>query len=571
MKRIVKKALSFLLVLSMVFAFCNVNLANAAASSQNVTSDTISQKTIGTNIKTEYGKVHGLQSGDAITWYGIPYAAEPVGALRWSKPQDPKNWTKTLDCTKKEAVALQYSASSKTVVGSTNCLNLDVYAPVTGSNLPVYVFFHGGNNQTGSSLDLNGRNMVIMDNCIVVSVNYRLGLLGFNCLPALQTEKDSSGNYGLYDMQKSLQWVKDNIKRFGGNPNNVTVAGSSAGGRDVMVMLISPLFTGLFQKAFTISGGMTTADEDKSASQISSFLAPLAVKYGKAATTAEAQTWLLTTGNDVKEFLYSLTSEELMELVKDAGIRMSAFPHLYADGVSIPKEGFSTSKYNNVPIIMTTGSDEFSFFNNGLAYTDGSIEPSELSNAKAFGSKYGSLMYDYFNAGESAQSMTATGYKSNIYLLNCNFGHNTAIWTDMPMGSVHTIVGSFLNMSDGLRFYFPTAFKTNGATELTTLTNNYVRNFLWSETGNPNSAGNTTWVPYTSKKSVWMVLDANRDIAYATMVKIKTTNYDAIFTEMDNDKTISDSAKAAVIKTVLNGRWFSTSLDQRYGNDNLWK
>lgn len=524
-------------------------------------------------IKTQYGNVKGLKKDKNVTWYGIPYGAEPVGELRWSEPLNPISWSNTLDCSSKEAVALQYSSSSKSVIGSTNCLNLDVYTTnAKGSDLPVFVFFHGGNNQTGSSFgDLTGTSMVFNEECIIVDVNYRLGLLGFNCLPALQTEADSTGNYGFLDMQKSLQWVKNNIKEFGGDPSNVTVSGHSAGGRDVMAMLISPIFKDLFQKAIISSGGMTLSDEDQSASQIASFLAPKALKDGKASTLEKAQAWLLTSGSDVKEYLYSLTSEELMATVGDAGIRMSAFPHLYADGVSIPKSGFVTTIYNDVPIIMITGSDEFSFFNNGSAYSDGNISKEELAAAKGFGNNYGSQMYGYFNACASAQSMVYYGYRSPIYLMDCNLGHDSTVWPDMPLGAFHGVILGLMDSTNVFRYYFPTAYATEGASQMGVLANGYIKNFLWSKKGNPNSSDRTNWTKYTSASSQWLVLDATRDAASSTMKDIDVTSYEQVFKAMISDTTISDSAKLAVIRTVLNGRWFSSALDRKYNNINLWK
>ncbi|BCN29325.1 carboxylesterase family protein [Anaeromicropila herbilytica] len=537
-------------------------------------SDTIKVKEAqNTVVNTEFGKVKGAKNGRNVTWYGVPYGAEPIGDLRWSNPVDPTKWEGSLDCTTKEEVALQYSAASKKVVGTTDSLNLDIYTTnEKRSDLPVFVFFHGGNNQTGSSYgDLTGTDMVINQDCIVVSVNYRLGLLGFNCLPALQTQEGSTGNYGLLDMQKSLQWVKDNIKQFGGNPNNITISGHSAGGRDVMVMLISPIFKGLFQKAIVSSGGMTTSDVTTSASQIASILAPMAVEDGKVTTLEQGKAWLLTNGSDVKDYLYSLSSERLMAAIGDAGIRMSAFPHLYADGVTIPKEGFQTKVYNQVPVIMITGSDEFSAFNNGSAYTDGSIQSDELTAAKAFGNKYGSQMYGYFNTTASAQSMLANGYKSPIYLMDCNFGHDRVVWPEMAYGSYHGVILSLIDKSSAFRSYFPTAYTTAGANQLGTIADNYMKDFLWSKVGDPNSAKKVNWSKYTTTNSKWLVLDADRNVASATMKNIDITSYNQVFNALDADSTISSAAKASVIKTVLNGRWFSKELDSRYSNISLWK
>ncbi|MEY8354517.1 carboxylesterase family protein [Lachnospiraceae bacterium 54-53] len=140
------------------------------------------------------------------------------------------------------------------------------------------VFIHGGNNQTGNAGEIPGTDLVKKDNCVYVSVDYRLGLLGFNCLPALQKEENSTGNYAMLDIGAALDWVKENIAAFGGDPGNVTISGFSAGGRDVMAMPASPVFKGKFQKAIAFSGGMTTADEGLSAKKIAAAMAPLAVE-----------------------------------------------------------------------------------------------------------------------------------------------------------------------------------------------------------------------------------------------------------------------------------------------------
>ena len=499
-------------------------------------------------VKTESGKVKGIQNGKDINWYSIPYAAEPVGKLRWNEPKDPASWSSALDCKKRNydtTLSLDVTTSNK-----------------SSSNLPVFVFFHGGGNRSGSSNEITGNDMVVYDDCVVVSVNYRLGLMGFNCLPALQTEEGSTGNYALLDMQKSLLWVKENIKNFGGDPDNITISGHSAGGRDVMAMLISPVFKGLFQKAVVSSGGMTTCDVDKAASQIAYYLAPCAVKDGKAATVKEAQKWLLTSGSDVKEYLYSLSPEKLYAL-GSAGITMSAFPHLFTDGVTLPKEGFNTTVYNDVPVIMITGTDEFSTFNNGTAYTDGSIAKKELDAAKTFGRTYGSMMYGYFNTTASAGQMVANGYQSPIYLMDFNFAHDATVWPELSsMGSYHGIVWRFIEKNG--------VSNTNGEKELSTLTHQYLKNFMWNTEGNPNSSEKTDWTAYTADSPKWFVLDATRETASATMTEPEYTSYESIFKLMDADKTISASAKSAVIKTVLIGRWFSDALDSTYKNPNLW-
>ena len=247
--------------------------------SQNV-SDVLLKYTQGTLQNTKYGKVQGYQEneGKTLIWKGIPYAKAPVAELRWKAPIDPDSWTNILDATKDGNMGIQL-ANGK-IAGSEDCLNLDIYRPNTNeTNLPVMVYIHGGNNQTGTSTEISPKKLAVNSNCIVVSVNYRLGALGFNSLPALKTgnKNESSGNYTLLDISKSLDWIRDNINSFGGDYKNITASGFSAGGRDVMAMLISPIFKGQFQKAISFSGGMTTADPEDSTKVIAKAIAPLVV------------------------------------------------------------------------------------------------------------------------------------------------------------------------------------------------------------------------------------------------------------------------------------------------------
>ena len=373
--------------------------------------------------QTQYGPVQGTLENGAEIWYAIPYGAAPVGELRWTPPQDPEAWSESVDCTSPGEMA--YQMASGEASGTEDCLNLDVYAPEGAENLPVLVFLHGGNNQTGNTKELIGSELVVNDGCVFVTLNYRLGIFGFNCLPALQTEEGSTGNYAMLDVAKALDWVKDNIAAFGGDPENITISGFSAGGRDVMAMLVSPLFAGKFQKAIAFSGGMTIADVSESVSAIAAAVAPLAVEDGKAEDEAAAKAWLMTDGGDVKEWLYGVSSERLCALMGNAGIRMSVFPHLYNDGVVFPVEGFETDTWNSVPVIMLTGSTEFSFFDYGDAFWNSdeaaALDETDLQAAKDFANAYGSDMYRIFNAQCSAETMYDK-YGADIYLCQVDYG-----------------------------------------------------------------------------------------------------------------------------------------------------
>ncbi len=238
-------------------------------------------------------------------------------------PAGPRPWADAKDCTVPGAAAYQYSTCA---LGTEDCLKLDVYTTEKASKRPVIVYLHSGGNQIGSARELPGGFLAEQLGCVFVGLEYRLGLFGFNCLPAFCSGPEETGNVALLDMAKALDWVRDNIASFGGDPQNITVLGFAAGGRDGMALLASPLFVGRFQKAISISGGMTCADENTSAETLAAALAPLAVQDGKALTEAAARRWLLTEDPAVRSWLCGVDAARLAPLMANAGLRMSVFP-----------------------------------------------------------------------------------------------------------------------------------------------------------------------------------------------------------------------------------------------------
>ena len=523
-------------------------------------------------VSTAYGDVIGLEKDGVQVFYGVPYGAVPAGDLRWQAPADPESWDEPLDCTQVHEVAMQYSTDSDTgitsAIGTEDCLNLAVYTTPSAENLPVLVYIHGGNNQSGNTEEVMGTQIVTRDDCVYVSLSYRLGLLGFNCLPALLTEEGSTGNFTLLDISKALGWIKENIAAFGGDPENITVSGFSAGGRDVMAMLISPLFEGQFQKAIAFSGGMTTADLEMSQNQIASFLAPLAVEDGKADDEDSAREWLLKPDEEVREYLYSIESERLASLVGNASIRMAAFPHLYEDDIVLPKEGFDTENYNSVPVMMLTGSTEFSFFNNfdGSYFAPDWMAFDEETQAagNAFGNRYGSDMYRIFNTQMSAEAMYDK-YDAPIYECQVNYGSDESAYPIDMFGSFHGIFVPMLSDINGYGFY---DFSEPGYQDMGAKYNAYLRNFLY--TGDPNGEGLEEWPAWEPEAKSTQIFDAVDGAASVTTENVFKT-YDEIMDEMDADDSIPDDAKAYVIANSMRGRWFSDALDNRYGNESLWK
>lgn len=590
----------------------------------------------------KYGKVRGTEEGKVLVWYAVPYGKEPVGRLRWQPPQDPDPWRDIYDAAKPGEIAMQLTETG--VVGTTDCLNLDIYSTNEAEKRPVLVFLHGGNNQNGTSLELKGNDLVIRDEIVYVSINFRLGLLGFNCLPALcnstspervgkncSLSESMSGNFTLMDIAKALDWIKENIAVFGGDPGNITVSGFSAGGRDVAAMLISPLFAGKFQKALVFSGGMTTAEPRLSACRIAEFLAPVVIKDGMAVDKASAIKWLLGKSSELKQYLYGLSDETLCSLVGGAAIRMSAFPHLFTDGEILPEEGFDTEEYYSVPILMLSGTTEFSCFvhsdsffaewfaaqececgenrQTNIKTEDADMEMQQTDAvsgkyhikwkipAQEFAIYYGSRLYRWFNTDASAEQM-ADHYCAPMYLCNINYGNADSDYPIPDLGSFHGIFLPMLSAAHNCMGVPEGTFENPAYQQMAGLFHGYLKKFLY--TGDPNGisaekmAGSNeksdSEVQHTKgitcrkgsehewmKWPVWdktnrysLTFDGKDDTGYV-QCESREDSFEKICRNMEQDTSIPEDLKLQVIRNVLNGRWFSRELDQTFGCRDLWK
>jgi len=216
-------------------------------------------------VKTEQGKVHGkaINDGKVRAFLGMPYAAPPVGALRWKAPEHAAKWKGERDATKYGARCLQGRVFADMVfqdaAPSEDCLYLNVFAPDSAkgkSKLPVMFWIHGGGYVGGSASEpRHNGDFLPTKGVVLVTINYRLGVFGFLATSELAKEAGgSAGNYGLMDMIAALNWVKANIAKFGGDPGNLTIFGESAGSSAVSTLMASPMARGLFHKAIGESG-----------------------------------------------------------------------------------------------------------------------------------------------------------------------------------------------------------------------------------------------------------------------------------------------------------------------------
>ena len=207
-------------------------------------------------VSVEGGQARGksLEDGTHV-FRGLPFAAPPVEELRWKPPQPVLGWKGIRDAAGQPASCVQIDQGwnySDFVIGREDCLTLDVRTPSMEGRHAVLVWIHGGSNRAGGPNDI-----VLSDvgkQVVIVGVRYRLGIFGFLSHPALTAEQGGSGNYGLMDQIAALKWVHENIAKFGGDPDNVTIAGESAGSQDVSLLLAAPAARGLFEKAIMESG-----------------------------------------------------------------------------------------------------------------------------------------------------------------------------------------------------------------------------------------------------------------------------------------------------------------------------
>ncbi|HKF49681.1 MAG TPA: carboxylesterase family protein [Terracidiphilus sp.] len=307
-------------------------------------------------VKTDLGKVHGktINDGKVRAWLGLPYAAPPVGDLRWKAPQPAAKWKGERDATKFAAHCAQNHVFDDMVfqdaAPSEDCLFLNVYAPATAdskSNLPVMFWIHGGGfSGGGSSEPRHNGDFLPLKGVVLVTINYRLGVFGFLATSELAKEGNgSAGNYGLMDMVAALQWVKGNIKDFGGDPSNVTIFGESAGSFAVSTLMASPMAQGLFAKAIGESGGALGAG-------------PLNYEP-VAARTEKDDKWAATLNVTSLAQLRALPTQTILDAVKRTGFPPDLDGKVLTQQVA---DTYAAGKQAHVPLLAGWNADEGSFF-----------------------------------------------------------------------------------------------------------------------------------------------------------------------------------------------------------------
>jgi para-nitrobenzyl esterase len=319
-------------------------------------------------VATNRGEVKGFEDNYTTwVWKAIPYARPPVGELRWQAPQDPDPWMETKQSTEFCSWCPQTGSDNGTTVlkGSEDCLYLNIWRPRSDEkNLPVYFWIHGGSNKVGSADPYIGAPLAGRHNMVVVTINYRLGPLGWFTHPSLREGRDplsSSGNYAILDIIQALAWVRDNIGAFGGNPNNITVAGQSAGGVNGLILMVAPPARGLFHRVISQSGGLTPKSVEEGDEYANSVIEALLVKDGTPLDQAAAERESMSNAG-IRAYLLSKTTADFFAAT--SGLKGN--PDVFNDGAVIPAEGSDAfddpGKYNQVPLIIGTTSEEGKLF-----------------------------------------------------------------------------------------------------------------------------------------------------------------------------------------------------------------
>lgn len=490
-------------------------------------------------VRTIEGPVQGFVRGGTHTFLGIPYAAPPVGDLRWQPPKPRASWTQTLKATKFGNTCPQITllgVFAGPVSLTEDCLYLNVFAPQAKSSanakkLPVLVWIHGGGLFDGESNDYDASALVKggpAGPTVVVTINYRLGLLGYFGHPAIDTEGHNFGNYGLMDQQEALRWVQRNIAAFGGDPGNVTLGGQSAGSTSTAAAMISPASAALFHRAIFQSGPLLT-------------VAPLALAEERGSNFAKAAGCGAENTAQTATCLRTLSVEKILSLQGTAAANGPYVNGLLVDGTVLPMSGdaaWSSGKFNRMPILNGVVADEgaFNASIDELFFGPMSAERYTTLVKATYGGPAGpgsgppnypegtpaKVMEQYALSAypSPGAAWTAVATDSNVcrqpYLNNhasqfvslyaYEFAYRKAPWYFPPLnfdhGAAHTIDIQFLfpDWHGG-----PLGIPHKLSAEERTLSSQLVAawtNFMY--TGNPNLKGERPWPPYTKGSQVYL-------------------------------------------------------------------
>jgi len=502
-------------------------------------------------VQTKYGLLTGYSDKNTWCWKGIPYATPPVGELRWKAPRDPVPWL-GMRKTKKFGNTAAQVMPILGPIGSEDCLYLNIWRPKSSEKeLPVYLYIHGGGNSIGTAATTQyyGNAAAEKSNLLYISVNYRIGAMGWFIHPAVTGSgslEDQSGNFGTLDLIKSLEWVHENIRAFGGDPNNVTIAGESGGAFNVLSLLVSPAAKGLFHHAISESGLSLIWSTNEAIIQSNKLLVSLFVKERKARNKEETEQLISKiTDDEINEYLRSKSAYTITKNIPTKDFGMLEWHTIFTDGVVIPEEGygvFSSGEWTNkVPLIIGCTKDEMKLF--------GYFRKNPPLNSREY-----DLVWDYFSLLWRANGVDviASNMTSNsdvpVYAYRFDWGSPDSDGLSVLPGNKGQELGAhhsaeipfFLGMGMGeiAMIIGKTHTKHNflSREKLTDLCMSYLANF--AKTGNPNREKLPHWPAWdsTNGKEKILVLDAGISVLklsyLSEMISVRSV-LDLINSELD--------------------------------------
>ncbi len=338
-------------------------------------------------ISTSSGITQGTLKQDVISWEDIPYAIPPVGDLRWRAPRSFSSPELVIQPQEEngclQEASIYAGIQGAGIVGQEDCLYLDIKAPVNNLNrrLPVMFWIHGGGNTSGIKDYYDFSELIRRHQVLVVTINYRLGPMGWFTHPAiqgLQNGLDKTSNFGTLDIIEALKWVQKNIQNFGGDPDNVTIFGESAGGHNVLSLLASPMGEGLFHKAISQSGYTTTFTKeeaygsDRQNSRNNNLASDKVLSTHDLSGYGSIKNLFLSNpqkySEDYQRYLRSIDGKDLLETYKKISEdTYDRLPILTRDGIAVHIDGMSAGlalarKKNNIPVIAGSNKDEISLW-----------------------------------------------------------------------------------------------------------------------------------------------------------------------------------------------------------------
>ncbi len=456
-------------------------------------------------VKTEQGKIQGktINGGKVRAFLGLPYAAPPVGDLRWKAPQAAAKWTGTRDATRYGAHCAQGHVFEDMVFQdsgpSEDCLFLNVYVPADASKkskLPVMFWIHGGGYSGGASSEpRHNGDYLPLKNVVLVTINYRLGVFGFLATADLAKEGNgAAGNYGLMDMVAALQWVKANIQEFGGDSDNVTIFGESAGSFAVSTLMASPLAKGLFQKAIGESGGALGGIEPE---HNASF----------AAREEADGAWVSSLGVNSLAELRALPADRILQAAASAKGAVHFSQDVDGKLLTEPvADAFAAGRQAHVPLLAGWNRDEGAGLANGMT-----VEKWKAFAAEHFPDRTEEFLKVYPGDTQAQAADSARDYGGDAFIA---FG--TWKWLEAhrktgesPVYRYHFELaalpskyhpGTFAFHSDDIEYVFGTLDTRPGETvrpedrKLSEQMMSYWTNF--AKTGDPNGPGLPVWPKY---------------------------------------------------------------------------